>query len=99
MSLKKDGIMIILSSPSGAGKTTLTNLLSRKFRDSKTELEKFIKREDLNSVSKLDFPEIYRHGTYSFIKVYGKNILREILKEHLILILVRIKLMEIYLLK
>ena len=32
MSLKKDGIMIILSSPSGAGKTTLTNLLSRKFR-------------------------------------------------------------------
>ena len=32
MSLKKDGIMIILSSPSGAGKTTLTNLLSKKFR-------------------------------------------------------------------
>ena len=32
MSLKKDGIMIILSSPSGAGKTTLTNLLSKKFK-------------------------------------------------------------------
>ena len=28
MSLKKDGIMLILSSPSGAGKTTLTKLLS-----------------------------------------------------------------------
>jgi len=30
MSLKKDGLMIILSSPSGAGKTTLANLLSKK---------------------------------------------------------------------
>ena len=30
MSLKKDGIMIVLSSPSGAGKTTLVKLLSKK---------------------------------------------------------------------
>ena len=30
MSLKKDGIMVILSSPSGAGKTTLVKLLSDK---------------------------------------------------------------------
>ena len=30
MSKKKDGIMVILSSPSGAGKTTLVNLLSKK---------------------------------------------------------------------
>ncbi len=30
MSLKKDGTIIILSSPSGAGKTTLANLLSHK---------------------------------------------------------------------
>ena len=29
MSKKKDGIMVILSSPSGAGKTTLVNLLSK----------------------------------------------------------------------
>ena len=29
MSLKEDGIMIVLSSPSGAGKTTLTKLLSK----------------------------------------------------------------------
>ena len=29
MSTKKDGIMVILSSPSGAGKTTLVNLLSK----------------------------------------------------------------------
>jgi len=29
MSIKKDGIMLILSSPSGAGKTTLVNLLSK----------------------------------------------------------------------
>jgi|TARA_B110000261_G_scaffold1720_1_gene1724 guanylate kinase len=29
MSIKKDGIMVILSSPSGAGKTTLVKLLSR----------------------------------------------------------------------
>ena len=32
MSLKKDGMMIILSSPSGAGKTTLANLLSKKLK-------------------------------------------------------------------
>ena len=30
MSIKKDGIMVILSSPSGAGKTTLVRLLSEK---------------------------------------------------------------------
>ena len=30
MSLKKDGIIVILSSPSGAGKTTLVNLISEK---------------------------------------------------------------------
>ena len=30
MSVKKDGIMIVLSSPSGAGKTTLAKLLSKK---------------------------------------------------------------------
>ena len=30
MSIKKDGVMIILSSPSGAGKTTLVKLLSKK---------------------------------------------------------------------
>ena len=30
MSINKDGIMVILSSPSGAGKTTLTKLISKK---------------------------------------------------------------------
>ena len=30
MSVKKDGIMVVLSSPSGAGKTTLVKLLSKK---------------------------------------------------------------------
>ena len=29
MSIQKDGIMVILSSPSGAGKTTLVKLLSK----------------------------------------------------------------------
>ena len=29
MSIKKDGIMVILSSPSGAGKTTIVKLLSK----------------------------------------------------------------------
>ena len=29
MPTKNDGIMVILSSPSGAGKTTLVNLLSK----------------------------------------------------------------------
>ena len=30
MSAKEDGVMIVLSSPSGAGKTTLSKLLSKK---------------------------------------------------------------------
>ena len=30
MPLKKDGIIVILASPSGAGKTTLVNLISQK---------------------------------------------------------------------
>ena len=30
MPIENDGVMIILSSPSGAGKTTLVNLLSKK---------------------------------------------------------------------
>ena len=34
MSLRKDGIMIVLSSPSGAGKTTLVKLLSKKKNNS-----------------------------------------------------------------
>ena len=33
MSLRKDGIMIVLSSPSGAGKTTLVKLLSKNKKD------------------------------------------------------------------
>ena len=30
MPTKNDGVMVILSSPSGAGKTTLVNLISKK---------------------------------------------------------------------
>ena len=37
MSIKKDGIMVILSSPSGAGKTTLVKLLSKN-KDFKTSI-------------------------------------------------------------
>ena len=44
MPIENDGIMIILSSPSGAGKTTLVSLLSKldNFEISDSEAEKIL---------------------------------------------------------
>lgn len=58
-----------------------TELLSRKYNESLEEFKSSILNENEESVSSLDFPDIYRYSTYSFIKVYGKNILSEVLKE------------------
>jgi len=54
MSIKKDGIMVILSSPSGAGKTTLVKLLSKnkKFHISTSHTTR---KPRLNEVSDQDY--------------------------------------------
>ena len=47
MSLKKDGIIVILSSPSGAGKTTLVNLILQKKNSS---IQFHIQQENLEAM-------------------------------------------------
>jgi len=54
MSSKKDGIMLILSSPSGAGKTTLVNLLS-KSRDFHISISHTTRKPRINEIQDKDY--------------------------------------------
>jgi len=54
MSIKKDGIMVILSSPSGAGKTTLVNLLSKN-KDFKISISHTTRKSRLNEIQNKDY--------------------------------------------
>ena len=54
MSTKKDGIMVILSSPSGAGKTTLVNLLSKK-KNFKVSISHTTRKPRVNEISDKDY--------------------------------------------
>ena len=54
MSIKKDGIMVILSSPSGAGKTTLVNLLSKK-KNFKISISHTTRKPRVNEISDKDY--------------------------------------------
>ena len=54
MSIKKDGIMVILSSPSGAGKTTLVKLLSKN-KDFNISISHTTREPRHNEVSDQDY--------------------------------------------
>ena len=54
MSSKKDGIMLILSSPSGAGKTTLVNLLS-KSKDFYISISHTTRKPRINEIQDKDY--------------------------------------------
>jgi guanylate kinase len=54
MSIKKDGIMVILSSPSGAGKTTLVKLLSKN-KNFKISISHTTRKPRHNEVSNKDY--------------------------------------------
>jgi guanylate kinase len=54
MSIKKDGIMVILSSPSGAGKTTLVNLLSKN-KDFKISISHTTRKPRLNEIQNKNY--------------------------------------------
>ena len=54
MSTKKDGIMVILSSPSGAGKTTLVKLLSIK-KNFNISISHTTRKPRINEVDKKDY--------------------------------------------
>ena len=54
MSTKKDGIMIVLSSPSGAGKTTLVKLLAQN-KDFKLSISHTTRKPRINEVQNEDY--------------------------------------------
>ena len=54
MSLKEEGIMIILSSPSGAGKTTLSKLLSKN-KDFYTSVSHTTRKPRINEINSKDY--------------------------------------------
>ncbi len=54
MSIKKDGIMVILSSPSGAGKTTLVKILSSK-KNFNISISHTTRKPRINEIPDLDY--------------------------------------------
>ena len=54
MSSKKDGIMVVLSSPSGAGKTTLVKLISES-KDFVTSISHTTRRPRVNELEGKDY--------------------------------------------
>ena len=54
MSVKKDGIMVVLSSPSGAGKTTLVKLLSEK-KKFKISISHTTRKPRINEIKDQDY--------------------------------------------
>ena len=67
MSSKKDGIMLILSSPSGAGKTTLVNLLS-KSRDFHISISHTTRKPRINEIQDKDYHFVDNNKFESLIK-------------------------------
>ena len=67
MSSKKDGIMLILSSPSGAGKTTLVKLLS-KSRDFHISISHTTRKPRINEIQDKDYHFVDNNKFESLIK-------------------------------
>ena len=67
MSSKKDGIMLILSSPSGAGKTTLVNLLS-KSRDFHISISHTTRKPRINEIQDKDYHFVDNNEFENLIK-------------------------------
>ncbi len=67
MSVKEDGVMIILSSPSGAGKTTLTKLLSKN-NNYFTSISHTTRKPRINEVDAKDYFFVNDEKFQSLIK-------------------------------
>jgi guanylate kinase len=67
MSIKKDGIMVILSSPSGAGKTTLVKLLSKN-KNFHISVSHTTRKPRLNEISDKDYYFVNHEKFESLIK-------------------------------
>ena len=55
MTSNKDGIMVILSSPSGAGKTTLTKKIQQKYQNFKISVSHTTRKPRSNEVEGIDY--------------------------------------------
>ena len=67
MSSRKDGIMIVLSSPSGAGKTTLVKLLSKN-KNNSVSISYTTRKPRLNEKNKRDYFFVSQKNFRSLIK-------------------------------
>ena len=67
MSIQKDGIMVILSSPSGAGKTTLVKLLSKN-KNFQISVSHTTRKPRHNEVSKQDYYFVNKEKFENLIK-------------------------------
>jgi guanylate kinase len=67
MSIKKDGIMVILSSPSGAGKTTLVKLLSKN-KNFHTSVSHTTRKPRHNEIADKDYYFVDHHKFENLIK-------------------------------
>ena len=67
MSSKKDGIMLILSSPSGAGKTTLVRLLSKN-RDFHISISHTTRKPRINEIQSKDYHFVDNNEFENLIK-------------------------------
>ncbi len=76
MSLRKDGIMIVLSSPSGAGKTTLVKLLSKN-KNNSISVSYTTRKPRVSEKNKIDYFFVSQNNFESLIK---KNSLLEYAK-------------------
>ena len=98
--LVEKNIMVILSSPSGAGKTTLTKKIKQKFSSFKisvshttrTPRSKEVDKIDYHFVTKEDFKKLINNNEfYEYAKIFGnyygtlKKNVDEIIKNHDIL--------------
>ena len=70
MPTENDGIMIILSSPSGAGKTTLVNLLSKKV-NFEISISHTTRQPRQNEVNKKDYYFVTNENFERLIKNRG----------------------------
>ena len=67
MSVKEDGVMIVLSSPSGAGKTTLSKLLSKQ-NNYYISVSHTTRKPRINEVDSKDYHFVSEHEFKSLIK-------------------------------
>ena len=77
MSAKEDGVMIVLSSPSGAGKTTLSKLLSKQ-NNYYISVSHTTRKPRINEIDSQDYHFVSEEEFKSLIKnnkflEYGKN--------------------------